>query len=115
MVAGDQLPLIPFEETEGKLKTFPPWQTDAPPPKLKVVATIGFTVTVKVAVSPHCPASGVNVYVAEFWLSATAGLQLPDIPFEEVVGRTGTAPPVQIERLVPKLNEGARFGVTDTV
>jgi hypothetical protein len=35
-------------------------------PKLNVGVMFGFTVTVNVAVVAHCPAVGVNVYVAEF-------------------------------------------------
>ena len=45
----------------------------------------------------------------------TAGLQLPVIPFIEVVGKAGTVAPAQIDKLVPKLNVGVMFGVTVSV
>ena len=45
----------------------------------------------------------------------TAWLQLPVIPFMEVVGKPGTAAPAQIDKLVPKLNVGVMFGVTVSV
>ena len=37
------------------------------------------------------------------------------MPFEEVVGKTGTDPPVQIVSDVPKLNAGIITGFTVTV
>ena len=37
------------------------------------------------------------------------------IPFVEVVGNDGTAPPVQMDKDVPKLNVGVIFGFTVTV
>ena len=45
----------------------------------------------------------------------TAGLQVPVIPFDEVVGNAGTASPSQIVALVPKENEGVVTGFTVTV
>jgi hypothetical protein len=47
-------------------------------------------------------------------LLTVAGLQLPVIPFEEVAGNEGTAPPEQIANEVPKLNVGVTFGFTVT-
>ena len=56
--------------------------------------TIGsYTVTVKVVGTAHCPAVGVNVYVAVFVLLTVAGAQVPVIPFVDVVGRTGAVAP----------------------
>ena len=45
----------------------------------------------------------------------TEGLQVPVIPFVDVVGNAGTVPPAQIVRLVPKLKPGIIFGLTVTV
>ena len=56
-----------------------------------------------------------NVYVPEFRLSTTAGLHVPLTPFVDVVDSVGTAPPSQIVRELPKLNEGVMFGFTVTV
>jgi hypothetical protein len=48
-------------------------------------------------------------------LSTVAGLQLPEIPFDDVAGSDGTVPPEQIVSDVPKLNTGVIFGFTVTV
>ena len=48
-------------------------------------------------------------------MSTTAALQVPVIPFVDVVGNVGTTPPAQIDKLVPKANAGNVFGVTVTV
>ena len=42
----------------------------------------------------------------------TAGLQVPVIPFVDVLGNTGTAPPSQIDSLFLKGKEGVIFGFT---
>ena len=52
IVAGLQVPAIPLSELEGKVGTELPAQ---------IGVTLAFTVTVKVADTAHCPASGVNV------------------------------------------------------
>ena len=49
--------------------------------------TCGLTVIVKVAVVAHCPALGVKEYVVVAWLFK-AGLQVPEMLFSDVVGRT---------------------------
>ena len=56
----------------------------------------------------------VNVYVPLDWLFTTAGFHVPVIPLVEVVGNAGTVPPVQIVKLVPKLNTGVRIGLIVT-
>ena len=56
-----------------------------------------------------------NVYVSELLLSIPAGLQVPVIPFVDVVGSEGTVAPAQIESDVPTENVGVAFGVTVTV
>ena len=42
------------------------------------------------------------------------GRQVPIIPFDDVVGRVGTAVPAQMVELVPKVNVGVIFAVTAT-
>ncbi len=61
MVAGLQVPVILFEEVVGKVGAVLPAQMVRLVPKPKVGVTIGFTVTVKVVGTAHCPAVGVNV------------------------------------------------------
>lgn len=41
-----------------------------------------------------------------------AGFHTPLIPFVEVAGNTGTAPPAQMVNEEPKLNAGTMFGST---
>jgi hypothetical protein len=48
-------------------------------------------------------------------LSTTEGLHVPFTPLAEVVGRTGTLAPAQIETEVPKLNTGVTTVLTVTV
>lgn len=43
------------------------------------------------------------------------GFQFPVIPFVDNVGKTGTAPPLQITMFDPKLNVGEIFGFTVTL
>ena len=45
-------------------------------------------------------------------MSITEGFHVPVIPFVDVVGKVGTTPPAQIDKLVPKVNVGNVFGVT---
>jgi hypothetical protein len=40
---------------------------------------------------------------------------VPAIPFVDVAGKLGTAPPEQIVSEVPKVNDGFTLGVTVTV
>jgi hypothetical protein len=60
-VDGLQLPVTPLEDVAGSDGTVPPSQIVSEEPKLNVGATLEFTVTDRVAVVAHCPASGVNV------------------------------------------------------
>ena len=50
------------------------------------------------------------MYVPELLLSTTAGFHVPVIPFIEVLGKVGTAPPPQIFNDVPKLKVGVVLG-----
>ena len=47
-------------------------------------------------------------------MSTVDGLHVPVIPFVDVVGNVGTAPPAQMVRLPPKLNAGTMFALTVT-
>ena len=80
--------------------------------------TVGISLTVTTRVVPpvaHWPGVVVNVYVPEAWLLISAGLQVPSIPFAEVVGNKGAAAPRQTDKVVPKSNAGSRIGFTVTV
>lgn len=48
-------------------------------------------------------------------LLTVAGLHVPVMPLVEVPGKAGTVPPEQIDKLVPKLKDGVRFGATVTL
>ena len=61
ITAGLQLPVILFEDVAGNDGATLPSQIEKEAPKLKLGATIGFTVTAKLVVVAHCPALGVNV------------------------------------------------------
>jgi hypothetical protein len=113
-VAGLQLPLKPFEETDGKAGTDPPLHIVKPVPKGNVGIAFAVTVTVNVAGFAHSPAAGVNVYVPEAVLLTVAGFQLPLIPLEDVAGNAGTEFPSQIASEVPKLNVGSTIEFTVT-
>jgi len=54
----------------------------------------GVIVTVLVCVVAHCPAVGVKVYVVDAVL-LIAGDQVPEIPFVELVEKTGIVSPLQ--------------------
>ena len=114
-VAGFHVPVMPFEDVVGSAGTVPPAQTVRLLPKLNVGTILGFTLTVKVAVVAHWPASGVKVYTAGLLLSTTAGFQVPVIPLVDTFAKAGTVPPAQIVSEVPKLNVGVMFGLTVTL
>lgn len=59
--AGFHTPVIAFVDGEGNAGTEPPLQMVSDVPKLKTGVMLAFTVTVKVAVVAHNPASGVKV------------------------------------------------------
>ena len=103
-IAGAQVPETPFVEVVGKVNV-PPTQIGAIAANVGV--TLGFTVTVNVAVVPHCPANGVNVYVVVVVLFI-AGDHVPVMPFVDVVGKV-KLPPLQIGAM------GANCVVTDGV
>ncbi len=113
--AGLHEPVILFEDDVGTTGPVPPAQMVNSVPKLNVGVMLGFTVMVNVVGVAHSPASGVNVYTPEFWLSADEGFHVPAIPFDDVVGSDGTTPFAQMVNDVPKLNVGVIFGLTVTV
>ena len=103
-----------MDDVLGKAGTVAPAQIVSVVPKVKTGIMIGFTVKVKFSGNAHKPAVGVNVYVPEFILSVTAGLQAPMIPLADVVGNVGAVAPSHILIAVPKLNVGVTFGFTVT-
>ena len=56
-----------------------------------------------------------KIYVPLLWLLTVAGFHVPVTPLSEVVGKLGTVPPAQIERLFPKLKVGIVLGVIVTL
>ena len=58
-VAGDQVPVMPFNEVVGNTGAAEPEQIGVIAANVGV--TVGFTVTASVAVVAHWPASGVKV------------------------------------------------------
>lgn len=112
--AGLHVPVIPFEDVVGNTGTVPPAQIVRVVPNGKVGGIFGLMVMVNVEDNAHNPAVGVKVYTAEFWLSVIAGFHVPVIPFDDVVGRTGSVPPAHIVSEVPNAKVGVIFGVTVT-
>jgi hypothetical protein len=98
------VPAIPFVEVSANTGTVEPMQMDWKLPKLNVGFKIGFTVTVYVNGSTHCPAGLVNVYVPLDWLLTTGGFHVPVNALSEVGGKSGTIPPAQMLRVLPILN-----------
>jgi hypothetical protein len=91
-IAGAQVPVIPFVEVVGKGAMAVPEQNG--PTEANVGVMLLSMVMVRVVVTAHCPASGVNVYVVVTVLSI-AGAQVPVIPLSEVIGNGAMAAPEQ--------------------
>jgi hypothetical protein len=72
---------MPLSDLVGRADKGSPEQIGAT--AVNVGVTFGFTVTVYVAVVPHWPKPGVNVYVPLVVLLTTAGTQAPVIPFDD--------------------------------
>jgi hypothetical protein len=108
------MPVMPFVDVLGKAGTASPSQIDALVPKGKEGVIFGFTVTEKEVPVIHPVVDGVNTYVPELFGSTTAGLQVPVMPFNDVLGNVGTVPLPQIVRPVPNENTGTVFGITTT-
>jgi hypothetical protein len=61
IVAGVQLPVIPFVEVPGNTGTLAPVQISMLVPKSNMGVVFGLTVTVKLAADAHCPVDGVKL------------------------------------------------------
>ena len=113
-MAGLHVPVNPLSELAGKIGTVAPAQMFKAVPKENEGSSLGVMVTVSVPVVAHKPGVGVKVYVSEFVLSIAERLQVPVIPFVDVVGNAGAVAFSQIVIAVPKLNAGVMFGLTVT-
>ena len=107
-VAGLHVPVILFVEVVGNVGAVAPEQIGSITSNVGVM--LGVTVMFKVVVVAHCPASGVNVYVADVVLLTVAGLHVPAILFVDVDGSVGAAAPEQIGAIA--LNVGVMLGLT---
>jgi hypothetical protein len=105
--AGAQVPEMPFREVVGNGESEAPEQIAAT--GLNVGVIFGLTVMVRVVDVAHCPAVGVNVYVVVAVLFR-AGVQVPEMPFREVVGNGESEAPEQIA--ATGLNVGVILGLT---
>ncbi len=114
-VDGLHVPVIVLVDVVGNAGTVAPEQIPSDVPKLNVGVIFGFTVTVNVVGFAHTPVFGVNVYVPLAVLLTIDGLHVPATPFDEVLGKVGTVPPLQILNDVPKLKVGVVRGVTVTL
>lgn len=90
---GLHVPVIPLVEVVGSAFKEDPEQTAET--GLNVGTTFGLTVIVNVSVVAQRPDVGVKVYKVVVVL-LTVGLQVPVIPFVEVVGRVGAVAPEQM-------------------
>jgi hypothetical protein len=98
---------MPFVDVNGSTGATSPEQIGVTTANVGVI--LGFTVTVKVVVVAHWPASGVNVYVAVAVLLTTAGAHVPVMPFVDVNGSNGAVEPSHIA--ATGLKVGVMFGV----
>ena len=106
--AGLQVPVMPLVEVVGNADKVAPEHISAT--WVKVGVTFGLTVTVKVVVVAHWPASGVKVYVPLTVLLITAGAQVPVMPLSDVKGSIGATEPSHIA--ATGLKVGVTFGKT---
>ena len=97
---GLHVPVIPLVEVVGSAFKKDPEQIAEI--GVNVGTILGLTVIVNVFVVAQRPAVGVKVYKVVVVL-LTAGLQVPVIPFVEVVGRMGAVSPEQIGAIVLKV------------
>ena len=111
-VAGFQVPVILLSEVVGRVGAAAPEQIGGITAKAGVMT--GLTVTGKVAVVAHWPASGVKRYVPDDVLLTVGGFQVPVILLSEVVGKTGAVAPEQIAGTVVNIGTIAGLTVTDT-
>jgi hypothetical protein len=112
-VAGDHVPVIPFVEVVGRIGATDPLHIGAM--EVNVGMMLEVTVTSSVFVDPHCPGSGVNVYVPDAALLTVAGAHVPVIPFVDVVGSIGAKDPLQIGATAVNVGIMALVTVTSSV
>ncbi len=98
--AGDHVPEIPFSEVVGKGAKDAPAQIG--PIGLKFGVIPGLTTIVADSVNAHCPRLGVKMYVVVAALF-NAGDHVPEIPFNEVVGKGASAAPEHIGATLAKV------------
>ena len=95
IVAGLQVPVMPFVEVVGKVPGVAPKQYV--PRAVNEGVILLLTVTIIVVFTAHWPAAGVKVYiiVPAVEVFNVDGLQVPFIPFVEVVGKVPGVAPTQ--------------------
>ena len=99
---------MPLVELAGRAGTLPPAHIVVAAPKLKAGVIFGFTVTVKLLGTAHCPGPGVKVYVPDAWLLTTEGFQVPLIPLFDVDDSEGGVDPAHIGAMA--VNFGVNTG-----
>jgi hypothetical protein len=109
IIAGFQVPAIPFKDVVGNKGAIVPLQNGAM--ALNVGIIVGLTVIFIVTVLLHCPALGVNKYAPEIVLFIVAGSQVPFIPLVEVVGKIGAVVPLQKGAIALKVGVTLLFTV----
>jgi hypothetical protein len=112
-VAGDHVPVIPFVDVVGRTGATDPLHIGAKAANVGMIVEL--TVTSNVVVEPHCPGSGVNVYVPDAVLLTVAGDQVPVIPFVDVVGRAGATDPLHIGATAANVGMIVELTVTSNV
>lgn len=90
---GLHVPEMPLFDITGRTGAGLPLHIAGTVEKVGIVAAV--TVTFKVVCVAHWPVFGVNVYMPLVVLLTIVGDQVPVIPFNEVVGNTGAALPLQ--------------------
>jgi hypothetical protein len=112
-VAGDHVPVIPFVEVVGRTGATEPLHIGAMAANVGMMVEL--TVTSNVVVDPHCPGSGVNVYVPDAALLTVAGDHVPVIPFVDVVDRTGATDPLHKGAMAANVGTMLEVTVTSSV
>ena len=92
IVEGLHVPVIELVDVVDKVAGVAPWQYG--PIAAKVGVTGALTVTLRVALLAHWPASGVNVklYVPAMAVEIVDGVHDPEIPSVELEGRLVASP-----------------------
>jgi hypothetical protein len=111
--AGLHVPVIPLVDVVGKTGAGEPLQIAGIAVNVGVV--FATTVTFKGTVAKHPALVAVNVYVPLAVLLTVAGLQVPIMPFVDVVGKTGAALPLHIEAIGLNVGVIIAFTTTDKV